>query len=415
MTKSDEQVDVVIVGAGPAGLTAARELRTLGVQSVVVLEREAEPGGVPRHSNHLGYGVRDRRRAMSGPRYARVLTDEAAGAGADVRTRSMVTGWAGDRDLWVTSPVGRYRVQARAIILATGARERPRTARLVPGDRPAGVLTTGLLQNLAYTKGRQLGGKAVVVGAELVSWSAVLTLRHAGCQTTLMATPHERPESYAPLTLLGRLALSVPVSTRTEVTRIIGHKQVQAVQVTDLMTGNCRTVPCDWVVFTGGWVPDQELARLGGLELDSGHRGPVVDMSLRTSVDGVFAAGNLLHPVDTADVASLDGRHVARQVHRHLAAPAPRSRGVRIRVDEPFAWVSPSVIDSPAIAPPRSKLLLWPQEFRASPIVEVRQGSTLIASRRVRWSASPGRVFRIPWSMFDAVDPAGGDLVVSMR
>jgi NADPH-dependent 2,4-dienoyl-CoA reductase/sulfur reductase-like enzyme len=285
---------------------------------------------------------------------------------------------------------------------------------MVPGDRPSGVLTTGQLQNLVYAHGRQLGGEAVVVGAELVSWSAVLTLRHAGCRTTLMTTQHARPESYAAFTIPGRTALSVSVATRTSVTRIIGDDRVQAVEVSDLTTGARRTVPCDLVVFTGDWVPDHELARLRGLEMDPGHRGPVVDTALRTSAEGIFAAGNLLHPVDTADVAALDGRHAAKQVARFLESPQPRQRGTRITVREPFTWVSPSVISDPVITPPRSRVLLWSSEFRAVPIVEVRQAGAVIARRRLPWPISPGRVFRLPWGMFTSADPDRGEVVVSL-
>jgi 2-polyprenyl-6-methoxyphenol hydroxylase-like FAD-dependent oxidoreductase len=138
-----ERADVVIVGAGPAGLTAARYLRAAGVPSVLVLEREAQPGGIPRHSDHLGYGLRDLRTVLSGPAYARRLAELADAAGADIRLATTVTGWAADRSLLVTSPQGRRRIDTRTVVLATGARERPRSARLVPGDRPDGVFTTG--------------------------------------------------------------------------------------------------------------------------------------------------------------------------------------------------------------------------------------------------------------------------------
>jgi len=148
--------DVVIVGAGPAGLRAAAALAAT-VRDVLVLERESEAGGIPRHSDHLGYGMRDLGRFMSGPRYARLLRDTAVRAGATIRTEAMATGWAGPRSLHVTSPQGLLRVDARAVVLATGARERPRPARLIPGDRPDGVYTTGHLQNLAH-RGRGVAG-----------------------------------------------------------------------------------------------------------------------------------------------------------------------------------------------------------------------------------------------------------------
>lgn len=160
--------DVAIVGGGPAGLTAAAELAPY--HKVVVLERELAAGGIPRHSDHPGYGIRDMKTFISGPAYARRLVQGAVTAGASIRTSAMVTGWADATALDVTSPQGRERIDARAVVLATGARERPRPARMIPGDRPAGVYTTGHLQNAVHLKHRQVGSRAVVVGAELVSY-----------------------------------------------------------------------------------------------------------------------------------------------------------------------------------------------------------------------------------------------------
>jgi len=250
---------------------------------------------------------------ISGPAYARRLVDAAVAAGAVIRTSSTVTGWADRHTLEVTSPDGRYHMQARAVILATGARERPRAARLIPGDRAHGVYTTGHLQNLVHLKHRDVGSRAVVVGAELVSYSAILTLKHAGCRTALMTTTFERPESYGVFNLAARTPLlGVDIATRTRVSRIIGKPTVTGVEIENIDSGVTRTVDCDTVVLTGDWIPDNELARSAGLEIDRGSRSPVVDTALRTSSPGVFAIGNLLHPVDTADVAALDGSHVAQ-------------------------------------------------------------------------------------------------------
>jgi hypothetical protein len=125
---------------GPAGLTAAAELAPRTDGEVRVIEREADPGGIPRHSDHPGYGIRDLRRFISGPAYARRLTAMASDAGAVLQTSAMVTGWAGERTLEITSPAGRRRLRADAVVLATGARERPRPARPGPGTPPAPAL-----------------------------------------------------------------------------------------------------------------------------------------------------------------------------------------------------------------------------------------------------------------------------------
>lgn len=192
---SAQRVAVAIVGGGPSGLTAAAALADRVDGEVVVIEREAETGGIPRHSDHLGYGMRDLKRFISGPAYARRLTTMARDAGVTLETEAMVTGWAGDRQLQVTSPSGLRAITADAVVLATGARERPRPARLVPGDRPNGVYTTGQLQNLVHVHHAKVGSRALIVGAELVSWSAVLTLREAGCATVGMVSGYDRPEA----------------------------------------------------------------------------------------------------------------------------------------------------------------------------------------------------------------------------
>ena len=221
--------DAVIVGGGPAGLTAARSLRAAGVSDVLVLERESEAGGIPRHSDHSGYGIRDLGRILKGPAYARRLAERARESGAEILTSATVTGWAGDHSLLVTTPNGRVQVDARAVILATGARERPRAARMVPGDRPTGVYTTGQLQQAVYLQHEPVGRRAVIVGSELVSWSAVLTLRHADCRVALMTTEFESPEVFWPVAFAGRALLDGPLARATRVVRILGRSRVEAV------------------------------------------------------------------------------------------------------------------------------------------------------------------------------------------
>ncbi|GAB3165726.1 NAD(P)/FAD-dependent oxidoreductase [Microbispora hainanensis] len=405
--------DVAVVGGGPSGLTAAAGLAAAGLR-VLVLDREREAGGIPRHSDHTGYGLRDLRTVMTGPAYARLLANRALEAGALVRTSAMVTGWAGEHALDVTTPEGRLRVDARAVVLATGARERPRTARMVPGDRPAGVLTTGQLQNVVHLHHGKVGTRAVIVGAELVSWSAALTLRTAGCRTVLMTSEHDRAESYAAFSVPGRAVLRVPVATATRVVRINGRDTVESVEIEDLRTGERRTVPCDTVVFTGGWIPDHELARAAGLAMDPGSRSPVVDNALATSRPGVFAVGNLVHPVDTADVAALDGRHVVRHVLAYLGGTPTGAEAIPLRAGAPFRWVSPGLVRPGAGAPPRRRILLWPDEHRAVARVMVTQDGREIARRTLPWPVSPGRVFRVPSSLLSGADPHGGPITVSL-
>jgi thioredoxin reductase len=433
---------VVVVGAGPAGLSAAVELLRLGAGPVLVADRESAPGGVPRHSWHTGYGLRDLRRVMTGPAYARSLVSAALSAGADLRTGTTVTGWTpgpdGSHAVTMTSPAGRQTVRATALLLATGCRERPRTARLVPGDRPAGVMTTGELQQRVYLGGERLAGRALVVGAEHVSFSAALTLEHAGADVVALITGHERQQSYAAFRFGAAVRWRVPVWTCSAVRRIAGRGRLEGVEVADVRTGAARFVPCEIVVFTGDWIPDHELARRAGLAMDPGTRGPAVDTTLATSAPGVFAAGNLVHAAETADIAALSGRHAARHIAAFLgeevaapgsgvattgpvpAAPGPRvaaagpgaAPGARlpVLVEPPLRWISPNAIES-AAPPPLGRFVLRSAVFRRGVRLEVRQDGRLLArSRPAR--LIPERPVHLGAAWLDRVDPAGGPVRV---
>ena len=291
-------VDVLIAGAGPAGLAAGIELRRLGVGRVLIVDREAEAGGVPRHSAHTGFGLRDLRRVMTGPAYARHYARAAARAGAEVWAGTTVTGWPGwpgsggaaDRpgsarpggptgsgdpasstgtagpadpagatgplSVSLTSAGGIGAVTASAVLLATGCRERPRAARLVPGGRPPGVMTTGELQQRVYLHGQRLPGRAVIVGAEHVSFSAMVTLAHAGADVLALVTDQPRHQSFAAFALAAAVRWRAPVWASTAVRRIAGRDRLEGVELADLRTGATRFIGCDTVVFTGDWIPD---------------------------------------------------------------------------------------------------------------------------------------------------------------
>ena len=403
---------VAVVGGGPAGLAAAIELRRRGAGEVVVLEREAVAGGIARHAEHQGFGVRDLRRSLSGPAYARRYCELARKAGVEVLTETMVTGWSG-RALEVTGPHGRSTLEPAAVMLVTGCRERPRAARLVPGSRPAGVTTTGTLQQLVYGKGLPAGRRALVVGAEHVSFSAIITLAHGGARTLALTTELPRHASLAAFRLGAALRYRVPVWTRTRVSAIHGRERVERVELTDVDGGRVRQVACDTIVFSADWIPDHELAVMAGVELDLGTRGPAVDPALRTSREGVFAAGNLLHGAEQADVAALSGRHAAAAVTRYLDDGAWPAERVPIVCEPPLHWIAPNAVAPDPDPPPRGRFALRAYDFLRAPRVEILQDrSTLWTGRLAR--LMPGRSTLIPHGWTARVEPGGGAIRVRL-
>jgi thioredoxin reductase len=407
-------VDVLIVGAGPAGLAAAIELKRLGTGRVLVADREQHAGGVPRHSAHTGYGLRDLHRVMTGPGYARHYAEAAARTGAEIRTGTTVTGWPELRTATLTSAGGIETVPASAVLLATGCRERPRAARLVPGDRPCGVMTTGELQQRVYLHGQRLGGRALVVGAEHVSFSAMVTLAHAGADVVALVTDQPRHQSYAAFALAAGARWHTRIWTLTAIRRVVGREQLEGVEVADLRTGATRFVRCGTLVFSGDWIPDHELARLAGARTDPGTKGPAVDTALETSLPGVFAAGNLVHAAETADIAALSGRHAARSISAalHLRQP-PRSVRIPVNATAPLSWISPNAIRIPGPPPPRGRFILRSEVFRRLARLEIRQGDRILATARTR--LVPGRPVHIDAGWMARAEPSAGPVHVALR
>ena len=412
MSRTLATVDALVVGAGPAGLAAATALRSSGVGTVLVVDREEDAGGVPRLCEHTGFGLRDLRGVLSGPAYARRWVERAVRSGVEIRTRTMVTGWAAPGRAEMTGPGGLLEVDARTIVLATGARERPRAARLVPGTRPSGIFTTGQLQQWVHRAHLPVGRRALIVGAEHVSYSAVMTLRKSGVQPVALVTQLPHSQSYRVFDLVTRRVLKVPVWTQTSVAGVYGRDRVERVLLRR-PGGEEREVAVDTVVFTGDFIPDNELARLAGLSIDPGTRGPACAADGLTSTPGIFAAGNVVHPAETADVAARRAQSVGRAAAawlRHGGDRTTPGATERVRVVDPLHWVVPNRAD-PAHEG-RQSVLIRSRAFLDHPRVVVTQGGRVLASYRLRHMV-PNRSHHIPSDWWGRVQP-GDDVLISV-
>jgi thioredoxin reductase len=409
----ERAVDLLIVGAGPSGLSLAGELARRRVGRVEVLEREQQAGGIPRHSHHTGFGVRDLHRIMSGPRYATRLIESAQDAGARVRTGVAAVDWSGELGLVTTSAEGRECIRARAIVLATGARERTRPARMIPGDRGAGIYTTGQLQQAVYGFGQRVGARAVVVGAEHVSHSAVVTLSHAGVRVVAMITDLPRQQSYTALHLAARARYRFPVVTASRLLRIIARRgRVQAVEVEH--SGQTVRISCDTLVLTGHWIADNELARRGGLAMVGPSGAPRFDQSHATSRPGVFAIGNLTHPVQTADVVAREAVAAGRHILSYLDGGEIRSLcRLAVHAGAGLGWVAPNVLTIGGAAPHRNQVTVWTTSNTARPIWTVRQGDAVLWCRARRATVA-NRPIHLPAPWLTDVDPAGPQITIDL-
>jgi len=370
--------DVIIIGAGPAGLSAARALSRLGVEDILVLEREGEAGGVPRHCGHTGFGIGEFRRPMTGPAYARRLV--AASGGVELRCRVAVTRLGQGGVLTIASPNGEETLTGRHVLLATGARETPRSARLIGGTRPWGVTTTGALQQMVYLEGMRPFRRAVIVGTELVSFSALLTLRDAGIAVSAMIEEADRITARRPGDLIARWLFGVPVLTSATSIVIEGNDLTTGVAFEH--AGERRTISCDCVVFSGRFVPEAALLRNSHLALDPGTGGPVVDQHWRCSDPTYFCAGNLLRGIETAGRCYREGAAAAASIAaaRGGRLPPP-GRLVTVATRGPLRYVYPQIVASPG--EPLSDLMLKARVSRAA-----RGRLRLVVNGREVWSCA---------------------------
>ncbi|HJS18066.1 MAG TPA: FAD-dependent oxidoreductase, partial [Anaerolineales bacterium] len=387
--------DVLIIGAGPAGIAAALELKKLGVKDVFVAERESEAGGIPRMCGHIGFGLTDLHRVLTGPAYARKYRQLAEKAGIRIHTNTTITALTpnpsparrGERVvLNFTSPDEIGTIEAKSVLLATGVRERPRAARLVPGHRPQGVFTTGSLQRFVYEHQLPVGKRAVIVGAERVSLSVVMTLMHADVKVLNMVTELPRHQLYLPVFLPAKILFAdilarASILTNTRVTNILGRQRVEGIEITDVVSGKTRDIECDTVVFTGDWIPENELSRRGDVDTRKPSLGPQVDSLFRTSQAGVFAAGNLLRGVETADWAALEGRSAARSMARWLENAEWSASRLEVQTEEPIDWICPNVL-SPDLRVDGFRFRS--NEFRQNVNLQLTQGKRVLVQKRWR-------------------------------
>ena len=311
--------DVLVIGGGPAGLAAAAELARRGVGRVVLVEREGELGGTPRHCAHSPFGMREFGRVLSGHRYAEALAARARSAGAELFTRHSVAALRAGPSVGadLATPDGLVTVTARAIVLATGIRETSRAARLLPGTRPLGILTTGALQDYVHLRGLAPFRRPVILGSELVTLSVLLTCASGGISPAALIEEEAAPRVGYPLALYPLLR-GIPVHYGATILDIVGNPRVETVRIRR-RDGSIVDIDCDGVLLTGRFTPEASLGRLAGLDIDRQTAGPVVGAAFETSARGVFAAGNVLRAVRTAGQCWAEGRRVAAHVAQWLA------------------------------------------------------------------------------------------------
>lgn len=376
------EVDVLVIGAGPAGLAAATELAR--DFNVLVVDREKAAGGIPRHCGHYPFGMREFHRVMKGPDYARALAARAEAAGVRFALGVNVVALHPGPSVTVTSDEGVTTISARRVLIATGVRESSRAQRLIGGTKPGGVVNTGALQGMVYLEHARPFRRPVILGTELVSFSAIMTCAHAGIRPVAMVDSRRATAARWPSCLYPRIK-GIPLYLSTKLVSIEGRERVESV-IIDGPKGRKR-IETDGVIVSGHFRSESTLIVTSHLARDPGTGGPAVDSAGRCSDPTYYAAGNMLHPVETAGWCWSEGRRVGLAIARDLKSGLPAERAPVTVESDALAWVVPQFV-SPEQALDRLQLRVnRPVNGRLSVRVDGRE----VASRRI-WTRPDRRI-----------------------
>ena len=330
--------DIVIVGGGPAGLAAAASAREQGIQSILILERDKELGGILNQCIHNGFGLHTFKEELTGPEYAGRFIDKVKELGIEYKLNTMVMDISHDKVVTAMNREdGMFTIQAKAVILAMGCRERSRGALNIPGYRPAGIFSAGTAQRLVNMEGYMPGKEVVILGSGDIGliMARRMTLEGAKVKVVAELMPYSGGLKRNIVQCLDDYG--IPLKLSHTVVDIDGKERLKGITLAEVgpdgkpIPGTEEYYSCDTLLLSVGLIPENELSRGMGVEIDRVTSGPVVNESLETSVEGVFACGNVLHVHDLVDYVSEEATRAGINAAKYVTA-GEKAEGSRVDI-----------------------------------------------------------------------------------
>ena len=344
--------DLVIVGGGPAGMAAAVAAYDAGCQDVVILDREPELGGILMQCIHNGFGLHKLGQELTGPEYAAVYAQKVKERNIKVYAETMVTAVSPDKVVTAQNRQGVLKIQAKAVILAMGCRERSRGALNICGSRPAGIYSAGTAQKLVNCMGYQVGKRVVILGSGDIGLIMARRMSYEGAKVEAVCEVMPYSGGLTRNIVQCLEDFGIPLYLSTTVVQIHGEKRLEGVTIAQVderrqpIKETKRYIPCDTLLLSVGLIPENELTRSAGIPMDPVTNGAMVDEHCQTAVPGIFACGNVLHVHDLVDYVSDEAERAGKGAVDYINGLTAQQVQIATKPGNGVRYVMPQTIHS---------------------------------------------------------------------